>query len=74
MYWPFSPGDDPDDIVNIVTGKLATNNVNVDKSVDVELSQMQSFEKTLACGIPWFTVKAYGDNGSKQKCGKSRVH
>ena len=30
---------------NIFTGKVATNNVNVDKSVDDGLSQMQSFEK-----------------------------
>ena len=36
---PFSPGDDPDEIVNIVPGRVATNNVNVDKSVDVGLSQ-----------------------------------
>ena len=48
---PFSPGDDPDDIVDIVTGKITTNNENVNKSVDVGLSQMQSFEKTLTCGI-----------------------
>ena len=28
---PFSPGDDTDGIVNIVTGEVATNNMNVDK-------------------------------------------
>ena len=28
---PLSPGDDPDAIVNLVTGKVATHNVNVDK-------------------------------------------
>ena len=49
---PFSSGDNPDEIVKIVTGRVATNNVNVDKSVDVGLSQMQSFEKKLSCGIP----------------------
>ena len=28
---PFSPGDDPDNTVNIDTSRLATNNVNMDK-------------------------------------------
>ena len=47
---PISRGDDPDDIVNIVTRRLTTNNVNVDKSVDVWLSQMPSFEKSWPAG------------------------
>ena len=41
----FDPGDDPGDIVNLVTGKVATHNVNVDKQVDVGLSQTHSFKK-----------------------------
>ena len=51
----FDPGDDPGDIVNLVTGKVATHNVNVDKQVDVGLSQTHSFKKK-----QWlFTIKSH---------------
>ena len=39
------PTDHPDEIVNIVAGRIAPSSVNVDKSVEIGKKQMVSFEE-----------------------------
>ena len=39
------PTDHSDEIVNIVTGRIAPSTVNVDKSVEIGKAQLEMFEK-----------------------------
>ena len=42
---PLDPTDHPDEIVNIVSGRMAPKSVNVDKAVEIGKAQMVHFEK-----------------------------
>ena len=48
---PLDPTDHPDNIVNIVTGRIAPSSVNVDKSVEIGTAQMVLFEETWPTGF-----------------------
>jgi hypothetical protein len=52
---PLDPTDHPDEILNIVSGRIAPSSVNVDKSVEIGKAQMVLFEDIgLQVSIPQF--------------------
>jgi len=48
---PLDPTDHPDEIVNIVSGRIAPSSVNVDKSVEIGKAQMVLFEENWPSGF-----------------------
>ena len=48
---PLDPTDHPDEIVNIVSGRMAPNSVNVDKAVEIGKAQMVHFEESWPSGF-----------------------
>ena len=48
---PLDPNDHPDEIMNIVSGRIAPSSVNVDKSVEIGKAQMVLFEENWPSGF-----------------------
>ena len=48
---PLDPRDHSDEIVNIVTGRIAPSTVSVDKSVAIGKAQLEMFEKDWPAGF-----------------------
>ena len=44
MYYPLSCGDHPADIVNVVTGRVGSKEVNVDDAATIGQRQTQEFQ------------------------------
>ena len=48
---PLDPGQHPDQLVNIYSGKIATESVNVDDALAIGTQQMKDFESELPAGF-----------------------
>ena len=63
---PFSELECPDDIVNICTGQVSSDKVNVDRCISIDKDQVKNFYESLPNGfseslskklLPWLLAK-----------------